>query len=75
VGHFKDDCCFHLIESCFICQVVIGIIGGSGIDDPDLLEDRKEVEVHTPFGEVYFIPHSDAEENFRNFVNECLTLG
>lgn len=30
--------------------VKIGIIGGSGLDDPDILENRKETEVKTPFG-------------------------
>ena len=28
----------------------IGIIGGSGLDDPDIIEDRKEKSVDTPFG-------------------------
>ncbi len=28
----------------------IGIIGGSGLDNPDLLQDYKEVEIETPFG-------------------------
>lgn len=28
----------------------IGIIGGSGLDDPKILEDYKEIEVDTPFG-------------------------
>lgn len=28
----------------------IGIIGGSGLDDPKLLEDFREIEVETPFG-------------------------
>lgn len=28
----------------------IGIIGGSGLDNPNLLEDYKEIEVETPFG-------------------------
>lgn len=28
----------------------IGIIGGSGLYDPELLEDAKQVKVHTPFG-------------------------
>ncbi|GBP43333.1 S-methyl-5'-thioadenosine phosphorylase [Eumeta japonica] len=28
----------------------VGIIGGSGFDDPTLFENRKEVEVMTPFG-------------------------
>ncbi|XP_064625345.1 S-methyl-5'-thioadenosine phosphorylase-like [Lineus longissimus] len=33
-------------------KVVIGIIGGSGIDDPDIIENREEVEVETPFGKT-----------------------
>ena len=28
----------------------IGIIGGSGLDDPKLLQDYKEIEVSTPYG-------------------------
>ncbi|MBN1655908.1 MAG: S-methyl-5'-thioadenosine phosphorylase [Deltaproteobacteria bacterium] len=28
----------------------IGIIGGSGLDDPQLLKDGKEIEIDTPFG-------------------------
>ncbi|MBD3313062.1 S-methyl-5'-thioadenosine phosphorylase [Candidatus Woesearchaeota archaeon] len=31
-------------------MVKIGIIGGSGLDDPDILKDAKEVEVDTPYG-------------------------
>ncbi|MBI2545989.1 S-methyl-5'-thioadenosine phosphorylase [Candidatus Woesearchaeota archaeon] len=31
-------------------MVKIGIIGGSGLDDPKLLKDYKEIEVDTPFG-------------------------
>ena len=30
--------------------VKIGIIGGSGLDDPDILKDPKDNEVSTPFG-------------------------
>lgn len=30
----------------------IGIIGGSGLDDPDILEERTERYVVTPFGKV-----------------------
>ncbi|RUS68872.1 hypothetical protein EGW08_023364, partial [Elysia chlorotica] len=32
-------------------KVKIGIIGGSGMDDPLLLEDKKEKKVTTPFGD------------------------
>ncbi|XP_040360075.1 S-methyl-5'-thioadenosine phosphorylase isoform X1 [Ixodes scapularis] len=32
-------------------KVKVGIIGGSGLDDPDILEHRKEHKVTTPFGE------------------------
>ena len=28
----------------------IGIIGGSGLDDPDILKDTKTLDVDTPFG-------------------------
>eukprot|EP00040_Diaphanoeca_grandis_P026815 m.150718 g.150718 ORF g.150718 m.150718 type:complete len:289 (-) comp30741_c0_seq4:179-1045(-) len=31
-------------------KVMIGIIGGSGMDDPTLFTDRKEVIVETPYG-------------------------
>ncbi|MEM2410715.1 MAG: S-methyl-5'-thioadenosine phosphorylase, partial [Thermofilaceae archaeon] len=29
----------------------IGIIGGSGLYDPAILEDVKEIKVYTPYGE------------------------
>ncbi|MCK4700708.1 MAG: 5'-methylthioadenosine phosphorylase, partial [Bacteroidales bacterium] len=29
----------------------IGIIGGSGLEDPDILKNAKEMKVGTPFGE------------------------
>lgn len=32
--------------------VQIGIIGGSGLDDPDILEERTERYVDTPYGKV-----------------------
>ena len=28
----------------------IGIIGGSGLDNPDILKDKFEKDVHTPYG-------------------------
>lgn len=31
-------------------MVKIGIIGGSGLDNPEILEDAKDVEVKTPYG-------------------------
>jgi len=31
-------------------MIKIGIIGGSGLDDPDILKDKKEIEVETPYG-------------------------
>jgi hypothetical protein len=31
-------------------KLCIGIIGGSGFDDPDILKNRKETEMMTPFG-------------------------
>mmetsp|Transcript_36596 Transcript_36596/g.95832 ORF Transcript_36596/g.95832 Transcript_36596/m.95832 type:complete len:290 (-) Transcript_36596:111-980(-) len=32
-------------------DVMVGIIGGTGLDDPDLLKDRAEVKMNTPYGE------------------------
>lgn len=31
-------------------KIKIGIIGGSGLDDPDILTDRKEISIDTPYG-------------------------
>lgn len=31
-------------------MIKIGIIGGSGIDDPKILENQERIKVHTPFG-------------------------
>jgi 5'-methylthioadenosine phosphorylase len=31
-------------------MVKVGIIGGSGLDDPDILKDAKEITVETPYG-------------------------
>ncbi len=31
-------------------MIKIGIIGGSGLDDPNILEQQKQLEVSTPFG-------------------------
>lgn len=31
-------------------MVKIGIIGGSGLDNPDILKDAREIEVSTPYG-------------------------
>ena len=31
-------------------MAVIGIIGGSGLDDPDILKEAKTVEIDTPYG-------------------------
>jgi 5'-methylthioadenosine phosphorylase len=31
-------------------MVKIGVIGGSGLDDPELLENYEEKEIDTPFG-------------------------
>ena len=31
-------------------MVKIGIIGGSGLDNPDILKDAKDIEVETPYG-------------------------
>ncbi|MEK6816992.1 MAG: S-methyl-5'-thioadenosine phosphorylase [Nanoarchaeota archaeon] len=31
-------------------MVKVGIIGGSGVYDPEILQDTKQIKVHTPFG-------------------------
>jgi len=31
-------------------DIELGIIGGTGVYDPEVIEDTKEVKVHTPFG-------------------------
>lgn len=31
-------------------KIKVGIIGGTGFDNPDILKDRKEVQLTTPFG-------------------------
>jgi len=28
----------------------IGVIGGTGVYDPEVIEDAREVKVHTPYG-------------------------
>jgi 5'-methylthioadenosine phosphorylase len=35
----------------FLMEAEVGIIGGTGVYDPDLLEDAKPVDVKTPFGD------------------------
>ncbi|MCP3942824.1 MAG: S-methyl-5'-thioadenosine phosphorylase [Desulfobacteraceae bacterium] len=31
-------------------MTLVGIIGGSGLDDPDILKNPKEIEIQTPYG-------------------------
>lgn len=31
-------------------MIKVGIIGGSGLDDPDILKDSKEITIETPYG-------------------------
>ena len=31
-------------------MVKIGIIGGSGLEDPKILKDQREIECDTPYG-------------------------
>merc|ERR1711959_851012 len=39
-----------VLQTANLDELCVGIIGGSGLDDPDILEDREEREVDTPFG-------------------------
>ncbi len=38
------------IHSLSLVMIKIGIIGGSGLDNPEILTDYKEIEVDTPYG-------------------------
>ncbi len=33
-----------------LLMIKIGIIGGSGLDDPDIIKDARDIEVETPYG-------------------------
>lgn len=33
-----------------MAQVKIGVIGGTGLDNPDIIENRKEIIISTPYG-------------------------
>lgn len=33
----------------------VGIIGGSGLDDPEFLDDRREIYRETPYGKYFKI--------------------
>jgi 5'-methylthioadenosine phosphorylase len=65
-------------------MVKIGIIGGSGIDNPEIMQDSKRIKVHTPYGstsdlvtigkvqgvEVVIIPrHGDSHRIYPSNVN------
>lgn len=41
------------IQYVFYLQVMIGIIGGSGMSNPEILKNGKEVSLDTPYGKVY----------------------
>lgn len=47
---------------------MIGIIGGSGLDNPDILKDARDVSVTTPWGE----PHSPIRVGLINGVETAL---
>ena len=31
-------------------KIKVGIIGGSGIDNPDIIQEQKKIKIHTPYG-------------------------
>lgn len=35
-----------------MAPVKIGIVGGTGLDNPDIIENRKESTVNTPYGKT-----------------------
>src|SRR3989344_6061736 len=65
-------------------MVKVGIIGGSGIDNPEIMQDSKKIKVHTPYGstsdlvitgkvqgvDVVIIPrHGDSHRIYPSNVN------
>ena len=58
----KKYCLFAVLcdiwQVCFVSLFMIwqiGIIGGSGLDNPELLDNRQEKEVTTVYGKVYLL--------------------
>ncbi len=49
-------------------KIKIGIIGGSGLDNPDILENSKDIEINTPYGE----PSSPIKVGQINYVDVAL---
>ena len=41
-----------MIPRVYVSISQIGIIGGTGLSDPDILQERQEKVVSTPYGEV-----------------------
>ena len=50
VNRYLSTLCRRIFSS-----VQIGIIGGTGLDDPDILQDREEIVVDTPYGKVLIV--------------------
>lgn len=40
----------HTNFSIILIYSQVGIIGGSGLDDPEILDGRKEIYLETPYG-------------------------
>ncbi|KXJ06024.1 S-methyl-5'-thioadenosine phosphorylase [Exaiptasia diaphana] len=62
-------------------KVKIGIIGGTGIDNPDIFEDRQEKKVETPFGDPASSPimtrtflRSARDSNFPLQLNKAIKI-
>ena len=49
-------------------MAVIGIIGGSGLDDPDILKLPKECDIETPYGKPSAPPKSGTIEGIEVFL-------
>lgn len=41
----------------------MGIIGGSGLDDPEILDERREIYRETPYGNFFSIDNLKLEQN------------
>ncbi|KAJ8936608.1 hypothetical protein NQ314_012223 [Rhamnusium bicolor] len=46
-----EKCLIFDVIKLILKQIQVGIIGGSGLDDPDILKNKKEKKVTTPFGD------------------------
>lgn len=49
-------------------MVKVGIIGGSGLDNPDILKQEEEISIHTPYGEPSSVLVSGKIKNIKTLI-------